>query len=193
MAGEIQYRHDQTAENLYATLMDPTDGTYWDVANTGWETLVVASWGDYDVALTETPASSYKYIATMPALGADKVLVLHVYRRLGASPAITDPLLASRMTWWNNGAGELHDLTPMTTGTTIETYTVTRSDTGAAIAGATVWMTTAIGGTGIIATTTSDASGKAYLRHNLASGTTVYIWRYHPDYSFTNPDTETTT
>ena len=110
MAAEIQYRHDQTGETLYGILMDPTDGTHWDFTNSAWDAMVVADWGDYDIPMTETPVSSYKYVADMPAVAANIVVELQIYRRLGGSPAITDPILAKRASYWNDTASELQDV-----------------------------------------------------------------------------------
>jgi len=99
--------------------------------------------------------------------------------------------------------GDISDYSPTTdslealsdelrdTGVVTETYTLTVG--GVALEGATVWMTTDIEGTNVVASTTTDAAGKAYLAHNLASGTTVYIWRYKAGIVFVNPDTETST
>ncbi len=76
-------------------------------------------------------------------------------------------------------------------GSTSETYTVT--DGADPLAGVEVQMSTDSAGSNIVARGLTDASGKVSLRHDLSSGTTVYLWRYKAGYTFTNPDTETTT
>ena len=56
------------------------------------------------------------------------------------------------------------------------------------IANATVWVTTDIGGTDVIASGTTNASGAVtfYLDNN----TRYYMWRQKSGFNFTNPDTE---
>lgn len=67
------------------------------------------------------------------------------------------------------------------------TYTLTDADTLAAISGAMVWITSDIGGTTIVASAITNASGVATF--TLTAGT-YYVWRSKSGYNFTNPDTE---
>jgi len=104
MAGEVNHRHSATGETLYATIRKPV-GTYWNTAGTpNFETLAVANWGDYDIALTESPASSYFYIGTFPAISGNMVAGWYwvdVFKRAGGSPAIGDTLQASYFGYWD--------------------------------------------------------------------------------------------
>lgn len=104
MAAEINHRHSATGETLYATIRKPS-GTYWNTAGTpNFETLTVANWGDYDVALSESPASSYFYVGTFPAVSGNMVAGWYwvdVFKRAGGSPAIGDVLQASYFGYWD--------------------------------------------------------------------------------------------
>ena len=68
------------------------------------------------------------------------------------------------------------------------TYTLTDADTGAAIDGASVWVTTDSAGTDVIASGTTDDAGQ--VTFYLDAGVR-YIWRSRAGYNFTNPDQET--
>lgn len=66
-------------------------------------------------------------------------------------------------------------------------YTVTEASTGNPIAGVAVVVTTAIDGTGVIASGTTNAFG--VVNFNLDPGT-YYVWLTKIGYAFDNPDTE---
>ena len=66
-------------------------------------------------------------------------------------------------------------------------YTLTDVDTGAAISGASVWVTTDSAGTNIIASGVTDDAGQ--VTFYLDAGTR-YIWRSRAGYNFANPDVE---
>ena len=100
MGSEIQYRHDDTGETLYAVLTNDA-GQYWDTAGGAFASLG-ATWGDYDIALSED-GNGYQYGGDMPAAGA-AWLTLLVFRQLGGAPAAADPLLASWRWYWTGTA-----------------------------------------------------------------------------------------
>ena len=75
------------------------------------------------------------------------------------------------------------------TGGTARTYTVTVG--GVPLDGVTVWVTTDEAGANVIANGTTNASGIFTFYHDLAAGTTVYVWRQKSAYNFVNPDQET--
>ena len=77
-------------------------------------------------------------------------------------------------------------------GGTMETYTVTDSVTGFGIDGVHVWVTSDIGGANIIWAGFTNAAGVVNYYHDLATGTTVYLWREIAGYTFSNPDSEVT-
>lgn len=85
----INYRSAYTTLAYYATLELITGGTIWN--GSALEAMAVANWANYDIALTETPAGSYRYIATLPALSTGRYKAT-IYKRAGASPAITDEI-----------------------------------------------------------------------------------------------------
>ena len=104
MANEIQHRHDATGDALYCTIRNLSN-QYWDVANTNWETLVPASWGDYDLTLPETPAASYVHEENFPVGITDAGhYTVDVFEMVGSLPAITDTLLATYSIEWNGTA-----------------------------------------------------------------------------------------
>lgn len=104
MASEISHRHSATGETLYATIRS-TARQMWNTAGTpNFETLTVVNWTDYDIALSETPASSYFYVGTFPAISGNMVAGWYwvdVFEQAGASPAISDTLLASYFGYWD--------------------------------------------------------------------------------------------
>ncbi len=75
-------------------------------------------------------------------------------------------------------------------GATAETYAVTDSTTGFPIDGARVWLSTDLAGANVILLGHSNALGLVTFRHDLATGTPIYVWREKSGYSFNNPDTE---
>ena len=76
-------------------------------------------------------------------------------------------------------------------GATAETYTVTDSTTGLPIDGVRVWMTSDIAGTAEIGGSGhTNALGQVTLRHDVPTGTTIYVWRELAGYSFDDPDIE---
>jgi hypothetical protein len=96
MAGEIQYLHNATGASLYVTIRTAA-GTMWN--GSAFEARTVANWGNYDIALTETPASGLLYVGTFPAGVTAGWYWLDVY--VGASPAITDPAPATMHGYWD--------------------------------------------------------------------------------------------
>lgn len=72
-------------------------------------------------------------------------------------------------------------------GTVSWTYTLTDSVSGLPVAGASIWATTDVAGTNIVASGTSDTFGQVTFA--LDPGT-YYIWAYKPGYNLGGPDTE---
>jgi hypothetical protein len=89
MANEINYRHDATGVTLYAIRRNAA-GQIWN--GSSYVTQVNASWATYAIALTETPAGGYLYLADAADAAGDAV---EIYRQAGATPAITDVLVAA--------------------------------------------------------------------------------------------------
>ncbi len=103
MANEISWRHSGTGKTLYATIRS-TAGEMWNTAGTVFEGLTVANWADYDIALTETPASSYFYVGTFPAVAGNMVVGWYwvdIFEQAGAGPAIGDTLAGTLLLYWN--------------------------------------------------------------------------------------------
>ena len=104
MAGnEIQYQHDQTGETLYC-VVENLAGELWNTNGTpAFETRTVANWTTnhyYDIALPETPASSYRYEGDMPAVGAGWFW-LRFFVKGGGTSAISDFCLTSILYYWD--------------------------------------------------------------------------------------------
>ena len=102
MANELRYRHEQTGETLYAVVVNDDSasadcGKYWN--GSAFEACTVANWGDYDIALTETPAGSYRYVGDFPG-GDPGIYTILVFVRGGGSPAISDRLAAEATVVW---------------------------------------------------------------------------------------------
>ena len=102
MANEISWRHTATGAALYTTIRSAAR-TMWNTAGTpALEALTVVNWADYDIALTETPASSYFYVGAWPAgLTTAGWYWLDIYVRAGGSPAIGDALTGGLVVWWD--------------------------------------------------------------------------------------------
>lgn len=91
----IDYLHDQTGlATLYAVLSHP-DGKRWNTSTGAWETLTVANWSAYAIAMTETPASSYRYLADMPEACTSDTVHVAIYERTGSSAAPSDTIHAT--------------------------------------------------------------------------------------------------
>lgn len=99
MANEIDYRHSATGSTLY--MVRKKGGQVWN--GTTLVTMVVADWVSYAGTLTETPASSYRYLGSLTGLPSGD-WVIEIYLQAGASPAITDSILASGDTTWDGTA-----------------------------------------------------------------------------------------
>ncbi len=108
MANELQYRCGPggSGQTLYAVLQNADGasadhGKLWKGAS-GWEAMTVANWGDYDIPLVESPASSHLFTnaGDIPgSLGACTVRVL-IFLQAEASPAVSDDLLADQVFVW---------------------------------------------------------------------------------------------
>ena len=85
MANEIQLAHTP-AQTVYAVIRNLA-GQVWNGA------AFVAQdnddWGDYAIALTETPAGGGFYVADFPAAAAGAYTVV-AYQQAGGSPAVSD-------------------------------------------------------------------------------------------------------
>src|SRR3972149_4267338 len=103
MSDEIQYRSSTTGDTLYFTVRNAA-GLYWNGGTV--ETMDVPSWGEYDVALTETPASSYYFLGNFPSTIATGTFNIEIYRQLpGGSPGISDKLIGAGEIQWFGPAG----------------------------------------------------------------------------------------
>lgn len=109
MASEVFWRHTTTGEILYFTIRN-TSSQMWSTAGTpNFESLTVANWLNYVVVLTETPASSYFFVGTFPAISGNMVAgwyYIDIYRCLNGSPAtsnalISDLLAGSILGYWD--------------------------------------------------------------------------------------------
>ena len=105
MADELQFRHHQTGETLYAVIVNSDSassdhGKYWNTSSSAFETLVTANWGDYDTALTESPSGSHRFVGTFPSGIPAGIYDILVFVRGGAAPNIGDFLLAEAAILW---------------------------------------------------------------------------------------------
>lgn len=101
MADEIQIRTDATGSTVYYVLVNQ-EGQYWN--GSAFEDLVVANWATYDIAMPETPASSYWHEGDMPSVAAGTYYII-IFRQLGGSPAVSDIMVSpSVMVLWTGTA-----------------------------------------------------------------------------------------
>ena len=97
---ELQVAVQGESLNVYAIVRRVSDSKVWDVTNTTWATWANGSIDDYDIALTEAGGDFYEGDFPEDIAKNTDVRVVY-YKRAGASPAITDLLLASRRLTWN--------------------------------------------------------------------------------------------
>lgn len=99
MSNELSWRHSATGETVYATIRSAAR-TMWN--GSALEALTVANWGDYDIALAETPASSYFHVGDWPAgLSTPGWYWVDIYVQAGASPDISDTLAGTLYGYWD--------------------------------------------------------------------------------------------
>jgi hypothetical protein len=132
MAAEISFRHSATGSTMRATVCkEQTVGGKAQMWNgSAWEDLTVANWANYLITLTETPASSYKYIGTMPAVAAG-----WYYVDIYSGTAINSTLEATLFGYWDGtilslGGGDVATIKQQTV--TCAAGVTVRADIGAA-------------------------------------------------------------
>lgn len=96
-ADQIHIDWPRIGDTLYFTI-ETDSNTIWN--GTILTTFVVANFGDYDVAMAETPASSCHYVGTFPVIAAGWYIVRIRYR-VGGSPAVTDPVIGEDLIYWS--------------------------------------------------------------------------------------------
>lgn len=95
--------HPVTGAVLYELIFRKSDGQGYK-PGVGWAVYAAANIADHDQALTEI-AGAYLWPIVIPdGLTADTDLIIYVFRRLGAAPAVTDPLVAVEEGFWNGTA-----------------------------------------------------------------------------------------
>jgi hypothetical protein len=105
MASELHWVHTGTAKTVYATIRSAARA-YWYTVTPALEALNMAHWADYDIALTETPASSYFYAGDWPAaLTTVGFYWVDIFERAGAGPVrADDTLLGGIIGYWTGTA-----------------------------------------------------------------------------------------
>lgn len=99
MANEIQHRHTAASDNLYAVIQNAV-GQYWNTADGTFEALG-ATWGAYDITLNRS-ANGYQHAGTFPADVPPGYYYVVIFKRIGGSVAVTDPMVARiTMPRWN--------------------------------------------------------------------------------------------
>lgn len=121
MANFPAYRHTDTGDTVYGVIRNAA-GQHWDVFATSFETLVPGSWTDYDIVATETPASGYQYIITIPATVTSGVVYLDLYLQAAGVAAITDTLLATISYYWDSTT--VHEIPSSILSNTVDGVTV---------------------------------------------------------------------
>ena len=93
MANEIAYRHIETGDTLYCTVMNAAR-LIWDHSAGSFVAFVTANWADYIIPMTENPAISYLYYAD---LDASPLLTynISVFDQVGGAGLISDPEIAN--------------------------------------------------------------------------------------------------
>lgn len=102
---ELQHRDAESGSNLYVTLRRP-DGSapYWNSIDEEFQTLDPAKWQEYVIALTESPAGSYLFRATLPPIAGQMTADWYwadVFYQADVAPVISDERIAGYMGYWN--------------------------------------------------------------------------------------------
>ena len=104
MANEVSHRHTATGDTLYFTIRN-TARQMWNTGGTpNFETLTVANWTSYKVSMSESPASSYFFAGTFPAISGNMVAGWYwvdVFKQAGGSAAIGDAMQANFFGYWD--------------------------------------------------------------------------------------------
>jgi hypothetical protein len=104
MASEVFHRHTATGDTLYFTIR-ATNRKMWSTSGTpDFEDLTVGNWGNYAVTMSESPASSYFYVGTFPAISGNMVAgwyAVEIFKRAGGSPAISDVMQSVFFGYWD--------------------------------------------------------------------------------------------
>lgn len=122
MANEVQHRHTATGVSpMWFTIRKPT-GQMWNTAGTpNFETLNVSNWADYDITLTETPAGSYLYVGTFPAISDNMVAGWYWVDVYSGSVAISATLVASYFGYWDGTSFLLQGADMLSVSGTLQT------------------------------------------------------------------------
>ena len=100
-AQNFGFRHSATGKTLYLTVRGETPSVdhfqLWNQALAAFEAQDNANWTatKYCCPLSENPASGYMYTLVFPSVTAGRVYMVDVYEQAGASPALSDTLVAS--------------------------------------------------------------------------------------------------
>ena len=105
MASELIWTHTGTGKTVYVTIRSAVR-TYWYTVTPELEALTMAHWADYDIALTETPASSFFYVGDWPAaLTTVGFYWVDVFEQAGVGPVrADDTLIGGIIGYWNGTA-----------------------------------------------------------------------------------------
>jgi len=96
MAAELELIYPVASSNIYAVIRRHSDAYVWNGSDfVPWSDANIA---DYGVALTDKGGDLYQ--GDMPAVAAARYRITY-YLRAGATPAITDTILASRDYTWD--------------------------------------------------------------------------------------------
>ena len=132
MANEVQFIYESTDSTLYFTLRNES-GQMWNTGGTpNWESRTVANWDDYDIQMSETPASGYMYLGDLPAISGNMTarnLWADIYEQADTtgSPSISDDTLVGQMFgYWGGDIFRLGGQPGINIG---DTYKWTNQDT----------------------------------------------------------------
>lgn len=148
--------------------------------------LESAVWADTDTAFVET-GSTGSYLATVPPTLPVGRYRVYVYLRISSAPAVTDTLLGTGDGTWDGVTFTSLSATYGDTGSVEWEYTVFQSNGTTPIPDAAVYVSSDAAGLNRSNTRIADDTGKVTFW--LDPGT-VYVWRRHPLFAFSDPDTE---
>jgi hypothetical protein len=106
MSNEIEYLHTATGATTLKAVIANASNQRWNTSGSpAFESYTVANVGNYAITMTETPASSYRYVASIPTgINTAGDLTVLVYDKSGTLTAADQPISKPLVIPWSGSA-----------------------------------------------------------------------------------------
>ena len=145
MANFPFYRHNAKGKTINLTIAN-ANGQVWNITSSDYETYAPAVMSDYVIAATETPASSYQYLAPVPtSLAANALLYVHHFEQVSdIANTDNDIILTDGVYWWDGTSIQDNDSNLVrVNGSVIDISDFQFTDTNKDAVASDVWVQTA--------------------------------------------------